>query len=203
MKDFWNERFGREEYVYGILPNKYLEEKIADLPIGRILFPCDGEGRNSTYAAGLGWEVEAFDQSEEGKKKADILAEKSGVQINYTVCDLEEATYPIGYFDAIALIYAHFPEEKRKAYHQKLSALVKKGGILILEGFGKQQAEYQRHNAGAGGPRDVGMLFCQEELCDDFADFNIVEACQTKINLDEGGFHQGESFVIRIFGTKK
>ncbi|WP_449397615.1 thiopurine S-methyltransferase [Chryseobacterium wanjuense] len=69
QKDFWNERYCNEEYIYGTLPNEYLKEKLKDLKPGRILFPAEGEGRNAVYAAAKGWESVAFDQSEEGKKK--------------------------------------------------------------------------------------------------------------------------------------
>ncbi|GAB1429534.1 class I SAM-dependent methyltransferase [Ignavibacteria bacterium] len=203
MKEFWNERFGRNDYVYGASPNEYFKKKIAGLAAGRILFPCEGEGRNSVYAASLGWEAEAFDQSEAGKKKAEALAQKSGVRICYTVADAEEIEYPAGHFDAIALIYSHFPEEKRKAYHRKLCSFLKKGGYLILEGFGKRQTEYQKANPNAGGPRDTGMLLNLEELRDDFAGFDMTDACETEAILNEGEFHQGESFVVRIFGVKR
>lgn len=203
MKEFWNERFGRNDYVYGASPNEYFKEKIVGLAAGRILFPCEGEGRNSVYAASLGWETEAFDQSEAGKKKAEALAQKNAVGICYTIADAEEIKYPAGHFDAIVLIYAHFPEEKRKAYHQKLATFVKKGGILILEGFAKNHAEYQKTNPNAGGPRDVAMLFNIEDLRDDFADFGLIEAYEAEIVLNEGEFHQGQAFVARILGVKK
>lgn len=52
---FWNDRYRAGEYVYGETPNKFLAEKLAGLKPGKILFPADGEGRNSVYAATLGW----------------------------------------------------------------------------------------------------------------------------------------------------
>jgi hypothetical protein len=46
------------------------------LPIGSILFPAEGEGRNAVFAAKLGWAVSAFDISNEGKNKGIKLAKK-------------------------------------------------------------------------------------------------------------------------------
>ena len=43
---------------------------------GKILFVCEGEGRNAVYAAQKNWDVTAFDLSEEGKNKALNLAQK-------------------------------------------------------------------------------------------------------------------------------
>ena len=88
--EFWDERYRSEQYVYGETPNKYLAGKLAGLKPGKILFPADGEGRNGVYAATLGWEVFAFDQSAEGKRKAEQLAAKKGVHINYAVATMPD-----------------------------------------------------------------------------------------------------------------
>ncbi|MDX1604123.1 MAG: SAM-dependent methyltransferase, partial [Salinimicrobium sediminis] len=85
MQEFWNERYQREEYIYGKDPNEYLKAQLKNLTPGRILFPAEGEGRNAVHAAKKGWQVSAFDQSEEGRKKALRLAEAEGVEIDYTV----------------------------------------------------------------------------------------------------------------------
>jgi len=36
-------------------PMNYLKAKLLDLPPGRILLSCGGEGRNAVFAAKLGW----------------------------------------------------------------------------------------------------------------------------------------------------
>lgn len=61
MKEFWNRRYREKEFAYGIEPNEFLKEQLAQLPPGRILFPGEGEGRNAVYAAQLGWQVNSFD----------------------------------------------------------------------------------------------------------------------------------------------
>ena len=73
MKEFWNERYRQNEFAYGEEPNEFLKEQLAKLQPGSILFPAEGEGRNAVYAAQSGWQVSAFDISEEGKKKAERL----------------------------------------------------------------------------------------------------------------------------------
>lgn len=73
MKEFWNNRYAREEYFYGTMPNEYLKQKLAPLPAGTILFGAEGEGRNAVYAATQGWQVSAFDQSIRGKEEADVI----------------------------------------------------------------------------------------------------------------------------------
>ena len=90
QKDFWNERYSREEFIYGIAPNEYLKEKLQEIKPGKILFPAEGEGRNAVYAAKMGWKPEAFDQSEAGKEKAISLAEENQTDISYTISDAEK-----------------------------------------------------------------------------------------------------------------
>lgn len=74
--DFWDERYSRDEFIYGEQPNEYLKQKLAQLAPGKALFAAEGEGRNAVFAAKSGWIVSAFDQSEAGKTKAKLLAEK-------------------------------------------------------------------------------------------------------------------------------
>ena len=200
QQNFWDQRYADEYYAYGTLPNNYLKEKSADLRPGKILLPAEGEGRNAVFMAKMGWEVEAFDQSTEGKNKALLLAEHYDVKISYTISDVENTDYPENSFDALALIFAHFPGENRRSYHRKLSSFLKPGGYLIIEGFSKEHATFQQLNPKSGGPRDPGMLY---ELKEDFNNFEFTEAAEHQITLAEGEFHQGEASVIRIFAIKK
>ena len=108
MKDFWNKRYAEKEFAYGTLPNEFLKEQLQKITAGKILFVCEGEGRNAVYAAKQGWHVEAFDLSTEGKNKALQLATQNNVNFNYQVQDANAIQYPENSFDAIALIYAHF-----------------------------------------------------------------------------------------------
>ena len=203
QQNFWNQRYAGENYAYGTLPNAYLKEKAMELAPGNILFPAEGEGRNAVFMANLGWEIHAFDQSVEGGNKALHLAADHNVEISYTISDVENIQYPENSFDALALIFAHFPGENRRSYHRKLSSFLKPGGHLIIEGFSKEHATFQKFNPTAGGPRDATMLYNMEELKKDFNDFEFIEATEEKVVLAEGEFHQGEALVIRIFAIKK
>lgn len=203
MQEFWNERYRQPEFAYGESPNQYLASKLTALTPGKILFPAEGEGRNAVYAAQQGWDVEAFDISVEGKKKADFLAQKKGVDIRYSVIDLENADFPPASFDAIALVFAHFPAGKRTAFHQKLAAALKVGGVLILEGFSKKHVAHQQANPHAGGPKDETMLYSLETLQSDFSGFDFLECQEAEIELNEGLFHKGSASVIHIVALKK
>ncbi|MBD3626967.1 class I SAM-dependent methyltransferase [Cyclobacterium sp.] len=203
MKTFWDERYKDEKYVYGEAPNAFFASRLSGLKPGKLLLPAEGEGRNAVFAAKSGWKVQAFDWSEEGLKKAEKLADREKVHISYQVGAMEEIHYEPETFDALGLIFAHFPVANRRVYHQKLSDFLKPGGYLILEGFSKAHLQFNTENPKAGGPKNEGMLFSLENIRNDFPDFDWELLEEVHEELNEGAFHVGKAALIRAFGRKK
>jgi 2-polyprenyl-3-methyl-5-hydroxy-6-metoxy-1,4-benzoquinol methylase len=201
--DRWNDRYSKEEFAYGEQPNNYLKEELEKLDAGTILFPAEGEGRNAVFAAKRGWTVSAFDISMEGKNKAARLAETNKVTIDYQVGELQTLNYDPGQFDAIALIYAHFPADIKSLYHKTLDKYLRKGGSIIFEAFSKKHIDYNLKDEKIGGPKDIAMLFSIDELKSDFMNYEIIELVEKEIELSEGLFHNGKGSVIRFVGRKK
>lgn len=198
MKNFWDERYSKKEYIYGTEPNSFFKKELAKLDIGKLLLPAEGEGRNAVYAATHGWDVIAFDSSFEARRKALALAEKFKVIINYTISDFDNFSIEANSVDCIALIYAHVPKQLRKNYHEKLVDFLKPGGTLILEGFSKKQL-----NNDSGGPKNIELLFSKEELSNDFSSLSDQKIVEETTNLKEGKYHNGIASVIRLVGKKK
>jgi 2-polyprenyl-3-methyl-5-hydroxy-6-metoxy-1,4-benzoquinol methylase len=207
MKDIWterwNDRYSNEEFAYGEQPNNYLKEQLEKLTVGTILFPAEGEGRNAVFAAKLGWTVSAFDISIEGKNKALQLAEANNVSIDYQVGELQTLDYNSEQFEAIALIYAHFPADIKSHYHKTLDKYLQKNGIVIFEAFSKKHIDYISKNEKVGGPKDIESLFSIDEIKSDFPNYEIIELTEKEIELREGLFHNGKGSVIRFVGRKK
>ncbi len=203
MKEFWNSRYDRPEYVYGEKPNIYFAQQLQQYKPGNILLPAEGEGRNAVYAASLGWEVNAFDLSEIGKAKAEQLAIKHQVHIEYLVRPFEDIEFPPHSFDAIGLIYAHFPADKKAEYYQQLDHYLRPGGIIIAEVFSKAQLALSAENPQAGGPKNMDMLFSTEEIKRYFPNYEVMELEEVEVELAEGAYHQGKSAVIRFTGKKR
>jgi len=199
----WDDRYSNDEFAYGEAPNNYLKEQLTGLPVGKILFPAEGEGRNAVHAAKMGWAVSAFDISNEGKAKAARLAEKNKVAIDYRVGELEGLDFEIEQFDAIALIYAHFPADIKSHYHRTLDKYLKEGGTIILEAFSKNHLDYVTANEKVGGPKDIESLFSVAEIKADFPNYEIIVLEEKEIELNEGLFHNGTGSVIRFIGRKK
>lgn len=203
MINHWNERYSATEYAYGTEPNEYLKQQLINIPEGTILFPAEGEGRNAVFAASIGWQVTAFDQSTEGQRKALELAAERRVSIDYLVGEFAEMHFPPAHFDAIALIYAHFPAATKLDYHKKLSSWLKPGGLLIFEAFSKKHLSYRQKNPAVGGPDNEAMLFSIREISESFSNYDVLELTETTVNLQEGLYHNGEGSVIRFTGRKK
>lgn len=202
MVQIWDERYTQEGYAYGEKPNVFFREQLEKLNPGTLLLPAEGEGRNAVFAARLGWNVVAFDQSKAGKKKALALAEKNQVHLEYQVGEFASLFFEEASFDAIGLIYAHFPAEVKSAYHQTLRRYLKKGGLVILEAFSKNHPRNQAANPKVGGPKDIEMLFSKSEIESDFTGFEIQMLEEVEIELHEGPFHDGIGSVIRFVGRK-
>jgi SAM-dependent methyltransferase len=199
----WDDRYSSQEFAYGEEPNNFLKEQLEKLSPSTILFPAEGEGRNAIFAAKLGWKVTAFDISEEGRNKALRLAENNNVSIDYQVGELETLDFEENQFDAIALIYAHFPAMIKSEIHKQLGKLLRKDGIIIFEAFSKKHLEYVTKNEKVGGPKDIESLFSIEEIKADFPNYEIIELEEKEIELNEGLFHNGTGSVIRFIGRKK
>lgn len=198
MDKFWDERYAEKEFAYGKDPNEFFRQELLKLPPGRLLLPGEGEGRNGVFAASIGWDVIAFDQSEEGRKKALSLAKQKGVNLKYQITSINDFENKPESFDCIALIFVHFPETERKIIHQKLLSFVRPGGKIIIEVFSKSQL-----GRSSGGPKLLEMLYSEPELREDFRKLNALQITELEGELNEGKYHQGKAMLIRLLGEKR
>lgn len=197
MKDFWNERYEKDAFAYGILPNEFFKETLDKLSPGSLLLPAEGEGRNAVYAASKDWNVTAFDYSKSARNKAMRLSKEKNVSIDYSVVSVLD--YKSNeQFEVIGLCYAHFPAEIRKQAHQNLIQFLKPNGIVIFEAFAKSQL-----GKPSGGPKDEAMLFSIEEIKKEFPSLEFEILKEYNIELKEGIFHIGDASVIRFVGSIK
>jgi 2-polyprenyl-3-methyl-5-hydroxy-6-metoxy-1,4-benzoquinol methylase len=196
--NFWDERYSAEEYVYGKKPNQFFKEQLQRIiPPGKLLMPGEGEGRNAVYAAGLGWKVDAFDQSAVAKQKALKLAKENKVAINYSNIEIAKFTPQKKIYDCAAVIFVHLASDIRSEFHKKIIDTIKLNGKLILELFSKNQ-----FGNNSGGPQDLTMLSSVQEIENDFKQMKTILLKEETIFLEEGEKHSGQASVIRFVGEK-
>ena len=196
--NFWDERYSTEEFIYGKEPNEFFKENVEKIKPGRLFLPGEGEGRNAVFAARLGWQVDATDQSFTAKSKAEKLANEHEVKINYTVCDIKNYVFHENYYDAAALIFFHLPIEIRSEIHKKILNSLKSESTLIFEMFNNGQLGRE-----TGGPQDSNMLYSTEDIESDFSSLKTILLENKIIALNEGPKHSGEASVIRYIGKKE
>ncbi|HEY2456087.1 MAG TPA: class I SAM-dependent methyltransferase [Candidatus Acidoferrum sp.] len=195
----WDERFSREELVYGDTPNTYLRAHAASLKSGaRVLVPGDGYGRNGLWLAQQRFCVHTVDVSSVGVERARKIAAAAGVEMQIEQGDLTTWNWPEARFDAVASIFVHMLPADRQIAHAGMLRAAKPGGVIILQAFSPAQLQYT-----SGGPKQLDLLYTAEILRQDFASAEIVELEETVADLNEGRMHSGKGGVVQGVFRKK
>lgn len=195
----WNQRFGAAGYLFGKAPNAFLASQRSRLRAGqRALCVADGEGRNSVWLAEQGLEVTAFDFSAMGVDKARRLAAERGVKVSYEVASVYDWGWPQAAFDVVAAIFVQFADPAMRAFmFGRMTAALKPGGLLLLEGYTPKQLDYR-----TGGPSRVENLYTEPMLRQALGAMEILELKEYDAEVDEGSGHSGRSALIDLIARK-
>jgi cyclopropane fatty-acyl-phospholipid synthase-like methyltransferase len=197
--DFWDQRYARDDYLFGTRPNAFLARQAKRLVPGqRALAVADGEGRNGVWLAEQGLRVHAVDASPVALDKARRLAASRGVDVAFDLADLADWPWPEAAYDVVVAIFIQFagPELRARHFAGMRRALVP-GGLLLLEGYRPEQLAY-----GTGGPPAVENLYTEELLRQEFAGFTIEELASYDAVIEEGAAHNGMSALIDLVARK-
>ncbi len=192
QQEFWNSKFSRDGFLYGLKPNTFIASKIKLLKDkSKVLCIGEGEGRNAVFFAKKGFAVTAVDASDIGLSKLKERAKEENLDIHTLCMDLNHWDTNEKY-DVIVASYLHMYKEERTALFEKIEESLSDGAYFIGEFFSTKQVNYS-----SGGPRDEDLLY----TVDDFKKSFLL--CDKEINeqvtiLDEGKGHQGEACVIRV-----
>lgn len=131
-REKWNEKYSKSgPRTFGTDPSQWLvahEEVLARQPKGRALDVACGNGRNSFFLAGLGFDVDAIDISdvaiewlrgEVDKRKVPVEPRQGDMEI----CELQKESYQV-------IICFNFLE---KGIFRKLTEALVPGGLLLFE----------------------------------------------------------------------
>jgi cyclopropane fatty-acyl-phospholipid synthase-like methyltransferase len=195
----WNGRFSAPDYLFGTEPNRFLaSHKALFRPGQRALCVADGEGRNSVWLAEQGLEVVAFDFSPVGVEKARKLAAGRGVRVAHEVAGVYDWAWPQESFDLVAAIFVQFADPAMRSFmFDRMTRALKRGGVLLLEGYTPKQLEYR-----TGGPSRLENLYTAGMLREAFGGFEILELREYEAELGEGAAHAGRSAVVDLVARK-
>jgi len=197
---FWNERFDKEEFIFGKEPNEYLvdQSKRFLTPGNKVLCIADGEGRNGVWLAKQGMHVVGFDASDIALAKAKQFAKDNQVEVEYSFSDTDSFTWQTNSYDAVIGIFIQFadPEMRARIFSQAHQAL-KPGGIFILQGYTPKQLEYK-----TGGPSLIEHLYTEEMIRELAEEFEILDLQCYEKELSEGARHTGMSALLGMVARK-
>jgi cyclopropane fatty-acyl-phospholipid synthase-like methyltransferase len=197
--DRWQERFAGEEYRFGTEPNAFLKSQAHLLRPGqKALAIADGEGRNGVFVAEQGLDVLSVDFSSNAQAKARKLAAARGVSIRTEQADVINWSYPPEAFDVVVAIFFQFatPPERDRIF-AGIKRTLKKGGLLLLEGYTPKQLDYK-----TGGPGKREHLYTRALLEKAFGDFASLDIRDYEAEIYEGAGHGGLSALIDLVGVK-
>ena len=126
-------------YYWGTQPADFLDELISLCPPAKDKKVLDigcGEGKDAVFMAEKGYDVTAFDLTDNGIKKTHRLASEKGAKINAYVDDINtfetDEQFDIIYSSGtIKYLFA----ETKKGFFDKLNRITKKGGFVFLNVF--------------------------------------------------------------------
>ena len=197
---FWNERFAKEEFIFGKEPNEYLVQQAQQYlqPNSQVLCIADGEGRNSVWLAKQGMRVDAFDVSDIAIAKAKQFAKDNAVEVGYSLSDTDGWNWQENTYDAIVAIFIQFADPAmRERIFQNVQRALRPGGVFILQGYTPKQLEYK-----TGGPSLIEHLYTEEHIRELVGGMQILDLRAYERELSEGARHKGMSALLGLTAQK-
>lgn len=166
QKELWNERYSKNDYLYGKAPCSLVEQFAPHLTSGKLLDVACGEGRNGVYLAQKGFEVLGVDCSDKAIEKASKLATDTGVKADFKLQNLDFYILDLMKYQTIVMTYfkpsVRFFSEIRRGLSQ--------GGTFLLEAHTTEHAK-----ANPNHPLiDVEHCFRPNECLHALKDFHIL-----------------------------
>ena len=139
FRTYYENAYDSDEFYWGTEPASFCDELMKIRPAEGETSVLDigcGEGKDAVYFAKKGYTVDAFDITESGIRKTNLLAERNSVKINSRVDDVNtfesDKEYDIVYSTGTV---QYLFDENKKAFFDKIRRITKKGGIVFFNVF--------------------------------------------------------------------
>ncbi|GAB3586893.1 class I SAM-dependent methyltransferase [Amycolatopsis endophytica] len=133
-EEFWEERYRSNSSVWSGQPNAQLVAEVADLPPGRVLDVGAGEGADTCWLAGRGWQVTALDFAATALRRGAEHASRAGLADRVEWVHGDVTTWDPGErrFDLISAHFLHLPKPELRTVLTRLAGAAAPGGTLLL-----------------------------------------------------------------------
>jgi len=135
----YDKRYNAAGYYWGLTPNNLCYEimrlKPPTKPYKVLDIGC-GEGKDAVFLARNGYNVTAFDISEQGLSKARKLADHCGVKVDFFKADIRDFRLETD-FDIIfsSGVFHYIPQEQRSNVIESLKKHTTSNGINVINVF--------------------------------------------------------------------
>jgi SAM-dependent methyltransferase len=193
----WDDRYTARDLVWGVAPNRFVADALAELPPGRALDVACGEGRNALWLAARGWTATGVDFSPVAVERARRLAERTGVseRAGFAVLDVTRGGLPAGPYDAVVVAYLHLAAAPRRRVLRGAADVVAPGGRLVVVAHDLSNLE-----DGTGGPQDPAVLFSPQDVVTDLAgtglDVERAEVARRPVETPDGPVDARDALVV-------
>ena len=164
----WDSRYEQTDLMWSQGPNQWIEEVAGGLPPGTALDLAAGEGRNSIWLAGRGWQATAVDFSAVALERATRVAtERLGAdaaRFSTRTADLLTYTPEREAYDLVLVVYLQIVAAERSAVLRKAAEAVAPGGTLVVTAHDSDNLR-----RGYGGPPDPSVLYSAQDVVADIA----------------------------------
>jgi LmbE family N-acetylglucosaminyl deacetylase/SAM-dependent methyltransferase len=158
----WDARYRAQPRLFREDADETLVELVSSLPPGTALDLGAGEGRNSLWLAGQGWEVVAVDASEVALRRLEAAA-PPGAPVHAVTADLfdylRSAAGDRTRFDLVVVSFVHPPAPGRALLLAGAAGRVAEGGHLFV-------VAHHLDSLGKTGPPDPDRLYVESDLAD-------------------------------------
>ena len=161
LKSTYDELHRTRKWAYGEQPDRQLEDVLVGQGAGRAVDLGGGQGRHALYLAGLGYEVELVDLSDEALLQASRAAEDRGLQLRAVRANVAFYEPPPGLDVVVAALLFHVPARHASmAAAERLGSAMNPGALLYvsLPGFDEATRALTAELFTAAGCDDVRVF---------------------------------------------
>lgn len=141
--------YSSRETPWGKNPDPLVEMAATSLKKGTIVDIGAGDGRNSLFLAGQGFNVTGIDLSIEAIRRLNKHAARSGIHYSTEVSDISDYRFNKHFDNILCILVLHYLEhEEAVKTIERMSNAVSLGGLIVLKSFTDQGELVPENNFG-------------------------------------------------------
>jgi SAM-dependent methyltransferase len=187
----WEERYASAAALWSGRVNPPLTAEATDLTPGRALDVGCGEGADTLWLAGRGWQTTGLDWSQTALDRAAVHAADAGLadRVTWLRADIASWQPPTGAFDLVTVHFLHPEAPLRHELVPRLATGVAPGGTLLWVGHAVSE-----ERAAVWG---TGRFATAAEVAADLdpAEWEVLVAAARPRPAGEHGHHEADEVV--------